>query len=106
IIGSHALMLALLGDAEEHGATLSLNTRIVAGRIESGRIVLDTVDSTSGERFEIATARFINAAGLGATALAGSLVGLDRQFVPELRYAKGNYFSVAGRAPFARLVYP
>ncbi|RWM74579.1 MULTISPECIES: NAD(P)/FAD-dependent oxidoreductase [Mesorhizobium] len=105
IIDSHALMLALLGDAEKHGATLSLNTRIVAGRIESGRIVLDTVDSTSGG-FEIATARFINAAGLGATALAGSLDGLERQFVPELCYAKGNYFSVAGRAPFSRLVYP
>lgn len=105
IIDSHALMLALLGDAEKHGATLSLNTRIVAGRIESRRIVLDTVDSTSGG-FEIATARFINAAGLGATALAGSLDGLERQFVPKLRYAKGNYFSVAGRAPFSRLVYP
>uniref|UniRef100_UPI00177E3DBB NAD(P)/FAD-dependent oxidoreductase n=1 Tax=Mesorhizobium mediterraneum TaxID=43617 RepID=UPI00177E3DBB len=91
---------------EEHGAALSLNTRIVCGRIEGGRIALDTVDSTSGERFEIATTRFINAAGLGATALAGSLDGLDPQFVPDLRYAKGNYFSVAGRAPFSRLVYP
>ncbi|WIW56986.1 hypothetical protein LRP31_14615 [Mesorhizobium mediterraneum] len=50
--------------------------------------------------------RFINAAGLGATTLARSLDGLDPQFVPELRYAKGNYFSVAGRAPFSRLVYP
>ncbi|RWP37016.1 NAD(P)/FAD-dependent oxidoreductase [Mesorhizobium sp.] len=106
IIDSHALMLALLGDAEEHGAALSLNTRIASGRIEGGRIVLDTIDSTSGERFKIATARFVNAAGLGATALAGSLAGFDRQFVPRLRYAKGNYFSVAGRAPFSRLVYP
>ncbi|TIN79365.1 NAD(P)/FAD-dependent oxidoreductase [Mesorhizobium sp.] len=106
IIDSHALMLALLGDAEEHGAALSLNTRIASGAIEGGRIVLDTIDSTSGERFKIATARFVNAAGLGATALAGSLDGLDRQFVPELRYAKGNYFSVAGLAPFSRLVYP
>ncbi|TIO10813.1 NAD(P)/FAD-dependent oxidoreductase [Mesorhizobium sp.] len=111
IIDSHALMLALLGDAEEHGAALSLNTRIVAGRIEGGQvegssIVLDTIDGTSGERFEIATTRFVNAAGLDATALAGSLDGLDPQFVPRLRYAKGNYFSVAGRAPFSRLVYP
>ncbi|AZO00813.1 NAD(P)/FAD-dependent oxidoreductase [Mesorhizobium sp. M9A.F.Ca.ET.002.03.1.2] len=109
IIDSHALMLALLGDAEEHGAALSLNTRVVSGRIERaerGRIVLDTIDVTSGERFEIATMRFFNAAGLGATGLAGSLDGLDPQFVPKLRYAKGNYFSVAGRAPFSRLVYP
>ncbi|MCV3210864.1 NAD(P)/FAD-dependent oxidoreductase [Mesorhizobium sp. YC-39] len=106
IIDSHALMLALLGDAEEHGAALSLNTRIVSGRIEDGLIVLDTIDSTSGERFEIATKFLVNAAGLDATALARSIDGVDPQFVPELRYAKGNYFSVAGRAPFSRLIYP
>lgn len=107
IIDSHALMLALLGDAEEHGTALSLNTSIVSGRItEDGLIVLDTIDNTSSERFEIATKSFINAAGLDATALARSLDGLDPQFVPELRYAKGNYFSVAGRAPFSRLIYP
>ena len=77
-----------------------------ASKRAGGRIVLDTIDATSGEHFEIATTRFINAAGLDATALAGSLDGLDPQFAPKLRYAKGNYFSVAGRAPFSRLVYP
>ncbi|RAZ90841.1 FAD-dependent oxidoreductase [Mesorhizobium hawassense] len=106
IIDSHALMLALLGDAEENGAMLSLNTRIVSGRIEAGRIVLRTMDIASGEDFEIAASRLVNAAGLGAVALAGSLEGFGRQFLPTLRYAKGNYFSVAGRAPFSHLVYP
>lgn len=106
IIDSHALMLALLGEAEERGAALSLNTRIVSGRIDADNIVLATLDSTSGERFEIATKFFINAAGLSATALARAIDGLDPQSVPRLRYAKGNYFSVAGRAPFSRLIYP
>ncbi|MGX8012998.1 NAD(P)/FAD-dependent oxidoreductase [Mesorhizobium sp. ORM8.1] len=106
IIDSHALMLALLGDAEAGGAVLSLNTRIVSGRVETGRIVLQTVDTTSGEQFEIAAAHLVNAAGLGAVALADSLEGFDRQFLPRLHYAKGNYFSMAGRAPFSRLVYP
>lgn len=106
IIDSHALMLTLLGDAEESGAMLSLNTRIVSGRIEAGQIVLQTTDTATGEGFEIATSRFVNAAGLGAVALAGSLEGFDRRFLPTLRYAKGNYFSVACRAPFSRLVYP
>ncbi|RWA77240.1 NAD(P)/FAD-dependent oxidoreductase [Mesorhizobium sp.] len=106
IIDSHGLMLALLGDVEESGAMLSLNTRIVSGRVDAGRIVLQTVDTASGEDFEIATSRLVNAAGLGAVALAGSLEGFDRQFLPTLRYAKGNYFSVAGRTPFSRLVYP
>ncbi|MDX8519176.1 NAD(P)/FAD-dependent oxidoreductase [Mesorhizobium dulcispinae] len=106
IIDSHALMLALLGDAEESGAMLSLNTRIVSGRIEAGRLVLQTTDTATGQGFEIATSRLVNAAGLGAVALAGSIEGFDRQFLPTLRYAKGNYFSAAGRTPFSRLVYP
>lgn len=106
IIDSHALMLGLLGDAEDNGATLSLNTRIVSGRVEPGRIVVRTMDAASGEQFEIAAPRLINAAGLGAVALAGSLEGFGRQFLPTLRYAKGNYFSVAGRAPFSHLIYP
>ncbi|TPI48195.1 NAD(P)/FAD-dependent oxidoreductase [Mesorhizobium sp. B2-9-1] len=106
IIDSHGLMLALLGDAEESGAMLSLNTRIVSGRVEAGRIVLRTMDCASGAEFEIAAPRLINAAGLGAVALAGSIEGFGRQFLPALRYAKGNYFSIAARAPFSHLVYP
>jgi L-2-hydroxyglutarate oxidase LhgO len=106
IIDSHALMLGLLGDAEVNGATLSLNTRIVSGRVEPSRIVVRTIDAASGEQFEITAPRLINAAGLGAVTLAASLEGFGRQFLPTLRYAKGNYFSVAGRAPFSHLVYP
>ncbi|PBB16716.1 NAD(P)/FAD-dependent oxidoreductase [Mesorhizobium sp. WSM4313] len=106
IVDSHGLMLALLGDAEGSGAMLSLNTRVVSGRVEPGRIVLRTMDSASGAEFDIAAPRLINAAGLGAVALAGSIEGFDLQFLPALRYAKGNYFSIAGRAPFSHLVYP
>lgn len=106
IVDSHALMLALLGDAEQDGAALSLFTQVVSGHIEPGRIVLKTRDVTSGEDFEIVARHVVNAAGLGAVALAGSIAGLDEKFVPRLYYAKGNYFSMAARAPFSRLVYP
>jgi L-2-hydroxyglutarate oxidase LhgO len=34
------------------------------------------------------------------------MIGLDRAFVPQTRYAKGNYFNLIGRAPFSRLIYP
>lgn len=106
IIDSHALMLALLGEAEEGGAFLSLNTEIVAGRIEAGRFVLQTRDTSTGASFEIAARHFVNAAGLGANRLAASLEGLDRKFAPPLRYARGNYFSVTGKPAFSRLIYP
>ncbi|GAA2845308.1 L-2-hydroxyglutarate oxidase LhgO [Aminobacter aminovorans] len=106
IVDSHALMLSLLGEAEGHGTMLSLNTEIVSGRLEAGRFVLQTLDSSNGMSFEITARHFVNAAGLGANRLAASLDGLDPRFVPELRYARGNYFSVTGKPAFSRLIYP
>ncbi|MBB6467762.1 L-2-hydroxyglutarate oxidase LhgO [Aminobacter lissarensis] len=106
IIDSHALMLSLLGEAEAHGAFLGLNTEILSGRIEAGRFVLQTRDTSSDTNYEIAARHFVNAAGLGANALAASFAGIDRQFVPKLLMARGNYFSVTGKPAFSRLIYP
>ena len=106
IIDSHALMLSLLGEAEAHGTFLSLNTEIVSGRIDANRFVLQTRDTSSGATYEIAARHFVNAAGLGANALAANLEGLDQQFVPKLLMARGNYFSVTGKPAFSRLIYP
>jgi L-2-hydroxyglutarate oxidase LhgO len=106
IVDGRGLMVALLGDAEAQGAVLSLNTEIAAGRIDGGRVVLETRDTTTGDGFEISATHFVNAAGLGANRLARSLAGLSADHAPPLRLAKGNYFSVAGRAPFSHLIYP
>ncbi len=48
----------------------------------------------------------VNAAGLNAPALAARFEGLASKFVPQSYFAKGNYFSLAGKAPFSRLIYP
>jgi L-2-hydroxyglutarate oxidase LhgO len=50
--------------------------------------------------------RVVNAAGLHACALASRLEGLPERHVPVPRYAQGAYFTLAGAAPFSRLVYP
>ena len=63
-------------------------------------------DAASGERFTMACARFVNAAGLHASELAGAIEGLDPQYVPQTRYARGNYYSLPGKPAFSRLVYP
>ena len=55
---------------------------------------------------ELAARCVVNAAGLAAPALAARLTGFDSTLVPPSFYAKGNYFSLAGRAPFSRLIYP
>ena len=48
----------------------------------------------------------VNAAGLQAPALAARFAGLAPQYVPQAHFAKGNYFTLAGRSPFSRLIYP
>ena len=106
IVDSHALMLALLGDAERSGASLSLNTAIRSGQITVNEIQLTTRDRATGEIFELTTKRLVNAAGLGANALATALEGLPAVHVPPLFLARGSYFSVTGRPAFSRLVYP
>ena len=47
-----------------------------------------------------------NCAGLQAQALARAFRGLRPESVPELHFAKGNYYALDGQAPFSRLVYP
>jgi len=48
----------------------------------------------------------VNAAGLGAQALARVTEGYAPERVPPLVLAKGNYFGCLGRPAFSRLIYP
>ncbi len=103
IIDSHALMLAFQGDAEDRGAMIAFNTPIRAGVVLEDGIALDC---GGAESTTLICRSLVNAAGLGAQGLARRIAGLDPANVPPLHYAKGNYFALAGRAPFSRLIYP
>ncbi len=103
IIDSHGLMLSLLGDAENAGAVLAVNSPVTGGSVTGKGIVLAI---GGAEPMELLASTVINCAGLGAQAFARSLAGLPSDSVPPLAYAKGNYFSLSGRAPFSRLIYP
>ena len=103
IVDSAAFMNALLGDAEAHGAVLALGTPILGGAVESEGIVVET----GGIEPMLLHARLlINAAGLAAQTVARSLRGMPKGKIPRLHLAKGNYYALAGRAPFSRLIYP
>ncbi len=104
VIDSHAYMASLLGDAESHGAALALETEVEHGEtMPDGRIRL-----TCGgkEPCVLIVKELVNAAGLYAPHVAGKIEGLDRSYVPGSWFAKGNYFSLTGKAPFSRLIYP
>lgn len=103
IVDSHGLMLSYLGEAEQAGAMLALKTPVLSGEVVDDGIVLEI----GGESpMSLIATTVVNAAGIFAPALAARIRGLASQHVPKAWYAKGNYFSLAGKTPFSRLIYP
>ena len=103
IIDSHGLMLALQGDAENHGALLAFHAPVERGRITADGIELEV---GGAEPITLLARTVINSAGLHAPALARRFEGLDPELVPAPYFCKGNYFTLAGARPFRRLIYP
>lgn len=101
IIDSHGLMLALLGDLENAGGALAVQSALQSAEVTPQGLVLQAADGTT-----LCARTVVNAAGLAAPDLARRFAGLDPTHVPQAYYAKGNYFTLAGRAPFSRLIYP
>jgi L-2-hydroxyglutarate oxidase LhgO len=101
IIDSHALMLAYLGDAEANGAMLALKSAL-----ESARVLPDGIEVHVRGSEPIRAKIVVNSGGLRAPTVAKLIDGYPQSFAPRELYAKGNYYSLARRAPFSRLVYP
>ena len=105
IIDSHSLMLAYQGEAEDHGAMIAFHARVEQGEVGGNRKTLD-VRLADGEIMRISCDLLVNAAGLGAQPLSRRLTGLPPESVPPLHFCKGSYFSLLGKQPFSRLIYP
>ena len=101
IVDSHALMLSLLGDVEQAGGWLAVQSPVAGGVCTPEGLVLQMADGS-----ELLARQVVNAAGLTAPTLARAFQGLDAQHVPRAWYAKGNYFTLSGTSPFSRLIYP
>lgn len=101
IVDSHGLMLALQGDLENAGGLVVLNSPLARAECTQEAIILIAEDGT-----ELQAKSVVNAAGLHAQSLARRFAGLADNHVPPSYYAKGNYFTLSGRSPFSRLIYP
>jgi L-2-hydroxyglutarate oxidase LhgO len=103
IVDSHALMLAYQGEAEAAGATVILRTPVLSGEARSPGFEL----AIGGDEPTTIRCRFlVNSAGLYAPALARAIVGIPPQTIPPAYFCRGVYFTLSGRAPFSRLIYP
>ena len=101
IIDSHSYMLSLLGDIENAGGTVVFNTAVLGGRIDKDGVIL-TVQGADPLHARLV----VNCASLGAQAIAHAIDGFPAEHIPQLRYARGVYFSISGKSPFTRLIYP
>ena len=103
IVDGHGFMLALQGDLERAGGMVAFGAQVDSARLAAhdGLHIVRLADGS-----ELATRVLVNAASLHACALARRFEGLDPRFVPQEWFAKGNYYSLSGRVPFTRLIYP
>ncbi len=103
IVDSHGLMLAYQGEAEQAGAMLAFHAPVLDGEVTGQGIRL----RVGGEAaMELECQIVVNAAGLAAPGLARRILGIPSQTIPNAYLCKGNYYGLARRAPFSRLIYP
>ena len=103
IISSHDYMAALEAEIEDLGGRVVCKTAVSAAVQQGDRWLI----SIAGEDSPVLETRLlVNAAGLQATSVAQSIVGLRPSAIPEPVYARGCYFGYNRPVPFSHLIYP
>ena len=104
IIDSHGYMLSLIEDMEAAGGNLALGSTVTC--IIPTHNGLEVCVSSGGEETILVARTVVNCGGLFAVDLALACAEIKSEAVPQAGFARGCYFSLAGRAPFERLIYP
>ena len=104
VVDSHGYMLALQGEIEARGGAVVTAAPFEAAAPAKGGGFAIRVGGE--EPTDLKTRLLVTAPGLSAQAVAGAIEGFPAQHIPARHLGKGVYFRLAGRAPFARLIYP
>ena len=103
ILDSHAYMLALQGDAEGAGAMIAFQTPVVGGEVLNSGI---RIDCGGDAPLSVVAELVVNCGGLWAQSIARTIRGIPDASIPPTYYCKGNYYTLSGRPPFTRPIYP
>jgi L-2-hydroxyglutarate oxidase LhgO len=104
IIDSHQYMLALEGDITSQGGAIALRSTFVGAIPVTDGLRLTA--QTAEESVTVDCQTLINAGGLHAHQIASAIKAMPLELIPKQYLAKGSYFTLAGGAPFERLIYP
>ncbi len=104
IVDSHALMLAYQGDLEHAGGSVAIHAPVLSGSVQPGGGFVLQIGGD--EPMELGCEVLVNAVGLHAPDVARQIGGVPPETIPQAHLCKGSYYSLLGRAPFTRLIYP
>jgi len=102
IVDSHSLMLNLQGDIENTGGVVLLRTPVEGGTVTDDGILLRM---GGADPVTVRCRLVVNAGGLHAQDVARA-IGVAADRIPARHMAIGHYYTLSGRSPFRRLVYP
>jgi L-2-hydroxyglutarate oxidase LhgO len=103
IVDSHALMLSYEAELETAGGMVVLRAPVLAGRTDGRGFSLEV---GGAEPMRLDCRLLVNSAGVHAPTLARRIAGIPAAAIPRAYFARGVYFTLSGRAPFRRLIYP
>ncbi|MEZ5971981.1 MAG: NAD(P)/FAD-dependent oxidoreductase [Hyphomonadaceae bacterium] len=103
VMDAHGYMDALEGEIEAHHGTVVVNAPFLGATPSAEGYDV----RVGGESAMIVSAKkLIISAGLSAQRCAATIEGFPAERIPKQYLAKGNYFTISMKAPFARLIYP
>ena len=103
IVDSHALMLSYQAELEAVGGTVVLRAPVLGGRTDGQGFTLEV---GGAEPMTLDCRLLVNSGGVHAPGLARRIAGIPPASIPPAYFARGVYFTLSGRAPFRRLIYP
>jgi L-2-hydroxyglutarate oxidase LhgO len=103
IIDSHALMLSYQAELEAAGGMVVMRAPVLGGRAGAAGFTLEV---GGAEPATLDCRMLVNSGGIHAPALARRIAGLPAGSIPRDYFCRGVYFTLSGRSPFQRLIYP
>jgi len=104
IIDVHSYMQSLLAEAQSNEVMFVAKTTFI--KALQGKNGFSVMLDSQGEVSQLHCATLINCAGLYSQHVANNIEGLAEQFIPQLHWCRGHYFSYSGKSPVSQLIYP